>query len=81
MADMGLDAYRFSISWPRIYPSMYGNLGNISLFDLVVFEFHSIRSLILSQYLCAEGKGVVNQKGIEHYNLLIDCLLAKGTHL
>lgn len=45
MAAMGLDAYRFSIAWPRIYP---------------------------------EGKGAVNQKGIDHYNLLINALLAKG---
>ena len=81
MADMGLDAYRFSISWSRIYPSMYGNHGNIILFDNLGFEFHFIRILRSSQYLCAEGKGVVNQKGIEHYNLLIDCLLAKGIHI
>lgn len=45
LADMGMDAYRFSISWPRIYP---------------------------------EGKGTVNQAAIDHYDSLINALLAKG---
>ncbi|EEC74750.1 hypothetical protein OsI_10506 [Oryza sativa Indica Group] len=45
MADMGMDAYRFSIAWSRIYPN---------------------------------GVGQVNQAGIDHYNKLIDALLAKG---
>nr|AAK92581.1 Putative beta-glucosidase [Oryza sativa Japonica Group] len=45
MADMGMDAYRFSISWSRIFPN---------------------------------GTGEVNQAGIDHYNKLINALLAKG---
>ncbi|XP_027187529.1 beta-glucosidase 40 isoform X2 [Cicer arietinum] len=45
MKDMGMDAYRFSISWTRIFPN---------------------------------GFGVVNQAGVDHYNKLIDALLAKG---
>lgn len=45
MADMGLDAYRFSIAWSRIFPN---------------------------------GSGVINQAGIDHYNNLINSLLAKG---
>ncbi|MCO5611717.1 hypothetical protein L7F22_065975 [Adiantum nelumboides] len=45
MADMGLDAYRFSIAWSRIYP---------------------------------EGTGDINKNGVDHYNALIDALLAKG---
>nr|CAD1832357.1 unnamed protein product [Ananas comosus var. bracteatus] len=45
MADMGMDAYRFSIAWSRIFP---------------------------------DGSGEVNQLGIDHYNKLIDALLAKG---
>ncbi|KAJ8760984.1 hypothetical protein K2173_022022 [Erythroxylum novogranatense] len=45
MKDMGMDAYRFSISWTRIYP---------------------------------DGTGQINQAGIDHYNKLIDALLAKG---
>ncbi|KAM5567360.1 hypothetical protein ABKV19_015443 [Rosa sericea] len=45
MKDMGLDAYRFSISWSRIFPN---------------------------------GTGQINQAGVDHYNKLINSLLAKG---
>ncbi|KAL7590728.1 hypothetical protein Lser_V15G37326 [Lactuca serriola] len=45
MKDMGMDAYRFSISWPRIFPN---------------------------------GSGAINQAGIDHYNTLINSLLAHG---
>lgn len=43
MADLGLNAYRFSIAWPRIFP---------------------------------EGRGAVNQTGIDFYSRLVDQLLA-----
>jgi len=29
-------------------------------------------------YISSDGSGVVNQAGIDHYNKLIDALLAKG---
>ncbi|KAG8383045.1 hypothetical protein BUALT_Bualt05G0143600 [Buddleja alternifolia] len=45
MKDMGMDAYRFSIAWSRIYPN---------------------------------GDGEINQAGVDHYNNLINALLAKG---
>ncbi|KAL6842246.1 hypothetical protein ACP4OV_027894 [Aristida adscensionis] len=45
MADMGMDAYRFSIAWSRIFPN---------------------------------GSGEVNQAGIDHYNNVINALIAKG---
>jgi beta-glucosidase len=45
MKDLNLDAYRFSISWPRLIP---------------------------------EGKKIVNDKGIDFYNRLIDNLLLNG---
>ncbi|XP_028785602.1 beta-glucosidase 40-like [Neltuma alba] len=45
MKDMGMDAYRFSISWSRILPN---------------------------------GSGEISQAGIDHYNKLINALLAQG---
>ncbi|XP_019166356.1 PREDICTED: beta-glucosidase 40-like [Ipomoea nil] len=45
MKDMGMDAYRFSIAWSRIFPN---------------------------------GTGKLNQAGVDHYNNLIDALLANG---
>ncbi|KAL8480724.1 hypothetical protein ACS0TY_027314 [Phlomoides rotata] len=45
MKDMGMDAYRFSIAWSRIYPN---------------------------------GTGKINQAGIDHYNNVINALLAQG---
>ena len=45
MKDLGLRGYRFSISWPRVFP---------------------------------EGKGKVNQEGLDYYSRLVDELLANG---
>ncbi|KAJ8430225.1 hypothetical protein Cgig2_009403 [Carnegiea gigantea] len=45
MKDMGVDAFRFSISWTRIFPN---------------------------------GSGQINQAGVDHYNKVIDALLANG---
>lgn len=45
MKDVGMDAYRFSIAWSRIFPN---------------------------------GTGEINQAGVDHYNNLINALLAKG---
>ena len=45
MADLGLTAYRFSISWPRVQP---------------------------------DGKGPANQRGLDFYRRLTDCLIEAG---
>ncbi len=45
MKELGLKSYRFSVSWPRIFP---------------------------------DGKGQVNQKGLDFYSRLVDELLAAG---
>jgi beta-glucosidase len=45
MQEMELQAYRFSISWPRIYP---------------------------------QGTGTINEKGLDHYDRLVDALLEAG---
>jgi beta-glucosidase len=45
MAELGIDAFRFSIAWPRIIP---------------------------------EGRGKVNDKGLDFYDRLVDALLEQG---
>lgn len=45
MKDMGMDSYRFSIAWTRLYPN---------------------------------GTGELNQAGVDHYNNMINTLIAKG---
>ncbi|GAC1472533.1 MAG: GH1 family beta-glucosidase [Chloroflexota bacterium] len=45
MRDLGLDAYRFSIAWPRIFP---------------------------------DGRGRVNEQGLDFYDRLVDELLANN---
>src|SRR3972149_4301384 len=45
MKELGLKGYRFSISWPRVFP---------------------------------QGKGTLNQKGLDFYSRLVDDLLAAG---
>src|SRR4051812_10487072 len=45
MQQMGIKNYRFSLSWPRIYP---------------------------------QGKGTINQKGLDHYSRVVDSLLENG---
>lgn len=45
MKELGVDIYRFSVAWPRIFPN---------------------------------GTGEVNQKGLDYYHRLVDCLLENG---
>ncbi|HEV2590519.1 MAG TPA: GH1 family beta-glucosidase [Gaiellaceae bacterium] len=45
MQELGIDAFRFSIAWPRVLP---------------------------------EGRGTVNEKGLDFYDRLVDELLANG---
>lgn len=45
MRELGVNAYRFSIAWPRVMP---------------------------------QGRGAVNQNGLDYYDRLVDALLAAG---
>jgi 6-phospho-beta-glucosidase len=40
MAEMGLNAYRFSVSWPRVFPSRRGdiNQAGLSFYDRLIDE-------------------------------------------
>lgn len=71
MADLGMDAYRFSISWSRILPSK--NLISKSLFDS--------KNIIFSpNNKSADGTGEPNPQGIAYYNNLINSLIKKGSN-
>ena len=89
MADMGLDAYKFSIAWSRIIPSMHyqykfcaplNNLTDSSNYGELnqhIYQHTNSNSLVCFAW-CPDGTGEVNQAGIDHYNKVIDALLAKG---
>lgn len=72
MNDIGMDAYRFSISWSRIFPSMnYVNyVQNLSFF----FCYCSL----IPPCILPDGTGEPNEEGLSYYNSLIDALLDKG---
>ncbi|KAL5987360.1 Beta-glucosidase 6 [Asimina triloba] len=75
MADMGMDAYRFSIAWSRIFPSK--NTAQLHcFFHLLLMNFQIVMIYVLLAIL--DGSGQINQAGVDHYNKLINALLAKG---
>lgn len=82
MKDMGMDAYRFSIAWSRIFPSkLFHNLIR------QIWKHRSLRALVKSGLsdsvlirTVTDGSGQINQAGVDHYNKLIDALLAKGSY-
>jgi beta-glucosidase len=85
MKEIGLDAYRFSISWSRVLPSKIINLHQFLLFvikEIKVLESHVVGwSILFFLFLFViDGKlsGGVNSEGIKYYNNLINELLAKG---
>lgn len=78
MADMGMDAYRFSIAWSRILPST-------AIFFLPLLSLGQLHLRSDFGYCCfthfvvaSDGTGQVNQAGIDHYNKVINALLSKG---
>ena len=82
MKEMGLDAYRFSISWSRILPCMIVNHTSFlsSNYPLVCFAISLLFLTIGSTDYWPDGKlkKGVNQKGVAYYHNLIDELLANG---
>ncbi|KAM0053949.1 putative beta-glucosidase [Helianthus debilis subsp. tardiflorus] len=69
MADTGLEAYRFSISWPRLIPSML---------ILVIKKFSNYANLAYVYFFFTDGRGSVNLKGLQYYNDFINNLINHG---
>lgn len=76
MANLGFDAYRFSISWTRIFPGVHAfYVSSEFLYELPCCT----REFILKACMHTEGfGGALNEEGIAYYNALIDALLKKG---
>lgn len=80
MHAMGLDAYRFSIAWPRLIPGWYKESSNVFYY----FLLRMLTSYIPGSFLiphCVDGRGEINPKGLEYYNNLIDELILHGIGL
>uniref|UniRef100_A0A0D3G6Q4 Beta-glucosidase n=1 Tax=Oryza barthii TaxID=65489 RepID=A0A0D3G6Q4_9ORYZ len=73
MSEIGLEAYRFTISWSRLIPSMATNIKFLfSVLDDVLSS--SPRVLILSLDNPG-GRGAVNLKALQFYNSMINELI------
>ncbi|KAL0374689.1 UNVERIFIED_CONTAM: Oleuropein beta-glucosidase [Sesamum radiatum] len=73
MKKLGLDAYRFSLSWSRILPG--GRLSGGINREGIKF-YNDLIDLLLAQG--GRLSGGINREGIKFYNDLIDLLLAQG---
>ncbi|KAL2507642.1 Beta-glucosidase 11 [Forsythia ovata] len=71
MVDTGLEAFRFSISWSRLIPSMFTSIMSCSKKQEFSHSFTHMMSIVFS-----DGRGPVNQKGLLYYNNLIDELIS-----
>ncbi|MGM0950889.1 MAG: 6-phospho-beta-glucosidase [Bacillota bacterium] len=78
MAEMGLKAYRFSVSWPRIFPKGKGeiNEAGLTFYDHLIDELlsHNIEPVLtlyhwdLPQALMDEYSGFESRNIIEDFN-------------
>lgn len=76
-----MNAYRFSISWARLIPSMM--LLNLNLIYISFVDFHkNLESqTLITFYIYVDGRGEVNPKGLLYYNDLINELVEYGNSL
>ncbi|WP_433942836.1 glycoside hydrolase family 1 protein [Paenibacillus sp. SN-8-1] len=75
MAEMGLKAYRFSVSWPRIYPNGYGevNEAGLQFYDNVINKLiaHHIEP-ILTLYHWDVPQALMDEYGAWESRRIID---------
>ena len=97
MKDLGMDAYRFSISWSRIFPSkrflglhLLCSLKLENVARLKSYLFGSIPTVLVLLSGCfwqlffffwADGTGTPNPEGIQYYSNFIDALIEKGSRI
>lgn len=73
MKQLNFDAYRFSISWSRIFP------GSLQLFTCSFLTDLVNSSRTDSElFSLLDGEGKVNPQGVEYYNNMINYLLQQG---
>ena len=76
MEYIGVNSFRFSISWARFLPSKIYTHTHTYIFFFVFLKLKLICNLKFE----TEGRfGKVNMAGIKHYNKLINTLLHKVT--
>jgi beta-glucosidase len=73
LKSLNFDAYRFSISWSRIFPGAQ----NLALSYTVCLSCFCV---CFTDAFCfrSDGEGTVNKEGVAYYNNLIDYVLKKG---
>jgi len=94
LKEMGMDAYRFSISWSRILPSMYKNNPicflqydeKVNNKDVVLRDQSMLDCCGVNFGTClrfSEGtlEGGINYKGINYYKNLINKLKENGENI
>ncbi|KAL6294826.1 hypothetical protein ACE6H2_002968 [Prunus campanulata] len=64
MKDMGMDAYRFSISWTRIFPNGTGQINQAG-----IDHYHSLIDALLSKGLPSKQLGIEPYVTLYHWDL------------
>lgn len=77
MRKLNFDAYRFSISWSRIFPSTIVSSLKFTFLKEKIFNC-CIIIWVWMFFFFIDGTGEVNWKGVAYYNRLINYMLQQG---